>query len=946
MAYQPKSYRKFLAGTITAAVVASAVAPAASAAEVKFTDLTGVSAETLTAIEALVGLNVIVGFPDGTFKPNQPINNSQAAEMIVKFLPNVDPKAAPTGKVFEDLTEKSYASKFAEALVDAGLIPAGGKFNATAGITREAMAVVAVKAFGLKDTGAAVEIKDLDKASEAARASIKILAQHNLTNLLEGNFRPTETVTRSQFALFFYRGVQAVEAAAKSVQLTEAKAAGVKKISVSFNKEVDFTKATVTVKRGSSNVAIAKLTPAADKKSAIVELNSNLAAGKYTVNVSGLTEAALTKEIEVEAEKVDSVVLLSDNVIITGEKTATVGYEVRNQYAEKMNTLNPVATSTRGTAVATAGTVTLTNTVNFEAGQKLTLTLVDTSSAKSVSKELTVVAAATTSNVAFVGLVDSTAKAVTELNQKDHATNAFLKVDAKDQYGRAVTDVAKLNDDLLVTVSTGGPVTLVDKVTDDATKPNTVGAQPFTTVSDSSNNKHTVIELDVADASGTAVVTVISKSTGVATSYTVNVTQRVKADVITLGTPDASIIAGGDKVLFPVTATSNKGEAVTTVAGLGTSTVSPSGVANSTAKWIEKDGKLFAEVTIGSVAAAGGVLVLTTTSETSKVDTKITSVRETATAKNVIGLKSDVANYIFAGQSLALASKNFVVQDQYGREMDTAAAGFTTVITATDVATSTTVTLEGLTVKAGTTKGTEAVTFALQGVTGSATDVTFRVVDRSEFVNYEVADISTIYANEATFTAPATDKYNKTLAVYGITADGKKVKLPATEYSVHETSAYLSYASGVLNATKDIDDTKTFEGSADVIVTINATGTEFKKTVTISEAAPKVETVVVKNAAGTAVTALDYTLEATGFEKTDITGIVVTDTYGVENSALATVDRITFSNLKEKEGNTTPVVFELNGTGSAVAKGLSVGDTFDATVTVGGKTVKLAVTVK
>jgi trimeric autotransporter adhesin len=220
MAYQPKSYRKFLAGTISAAVVASAIAPAASAAELKFKDTAGLDAETTAAIEALVGSSVIVGYPDGTFKPNQTINRGQAAEMIVKALPNVEPKANPTGKVFEDLTEKSYSSKFAEALVDAGLIPAGGKFGAGTGMTREAMAVTLVSAFGLKDNGTAVEVKDLDKAAEASRAAIKILAQHGLTKLLDGNFNPTADVTRSQFALFFYR---AVAATLVTTEVTEIK---------------------------------------------------------------------------------------------------------------------------------------------------------------------------------------------------------------------------------------------------------------------------------------------------------------------------------------------------------------------------------------------------------------------------------------------------------------------------------------------------------------------------------------------------------------------------------------------------------------------------------------------------------------------------------------------------------------------------------------------------
>jgi trimeric autotransporter adhesin len=301
MAYQPKSYRKFLAGTITAAVVASAVAPAASAAEVKFPDLAGLDQETTAAIEALVGLGVIVGQPDGKFAPNKTINRGQAAEMIVKALPNVEPKANPTGKVFEDLTEKSYSSKFAEALVDAKLIPAGGKFGAGTGMTREAMAVTLVAAFGLTDTGAAVEVKDLDKAAEASRAAIKILAQHGLTKLLDGNFNPTADVTRSQFALFFYRAVQAVTVAAPEV--TEIKSVNETTLQVKVKGDLKEVKASDFTFDNGLTVSDAKIVTApaaaADTFTTVELTTSKQEAGK-TYKLLTFKGAEVKTEVKVE----------------------------------------------------------------------------------------------------------------------------------------------------------------------------------------------------------------------------------------------------------------------------------------------------------------------------------------------------------------------------------------------------------------------------------------------------------------------------------------------------------------------------------------------------------------------------------------------------------------------------------------------------------------------
>jgi hypothetical protein len=321
MAYQPKSYRKFLAGTISAAVVASAIAPAASAAELKFKDTAGLDAETSAAIEALVGLNVIVGYPDGTFKPNQTINRGQAAEMIVKALPNVEPKANPTGKVFEDLTEKSYSSKFAEALVDAGLIPAGGKFGAGTGMTREAMAVTLVAAFGLKDTGAAVEIKDLDKAAEASRAAIKILAQHGLTKLLDGNFNPTADVTRSQFALFFYRAVAAATVAA---EVTEIKSVNETTLEVKVKGSLKTVAPTDFTFDGGLTVTAAEIVPAAaaDTFTTVKLTTSKQEAGKTYKLVT-----FLTKEVKTEVKVVVPVATASFESVTTNNlKSLTVKF--------------------------------------------------------------------------------------------------------------------------------------------------------------------------------------------------------------------------------------------------------------------------------------------------------------------------------------------------------------------------------------------------------------------------------------------------------------------------------------------------------------------------------------------------------------------------------------------------------------------------------------------
>ncbi|WP_243357362.1 S-layer homology domain-containing protein [Bacillus litorisediminis] len=241
MAYQSKSYKKFVAGTVTAAVVASAVAPAA-AADKTFPDAENLPKETKDAIYALVGTGVINGAPDGNFHPYDSITRGQTAEMLVKYLDDVDP-VQNGGNVFADLSANHYHTPYAEALANAGILggvpqPDGTvKFNAGGALTREQMAKILVNALGLEDTGEEVVIKDLDEAAADQRPYIKILAQYDLTMLPNGEFNPKEAVKRSQFALFLYRASQLD--VAEETQVTEVTPVDGRTIQVSFNNAID-----------------------------------------------------------------------------------------------------------------------------------------------------------------------------------------------------------------------------------------------------------------------------------------------------------------------------------------------------------------------------------------------------------------------------------------------------------------------------------------------------------------------------------------------------------------------------------------------------------------------------------------------------------------------------------------------------------------------------------
>ena len=80
-----------------------------------------------------------------------------------------------------------------------------------------------------------------------------------------------------------------------------------KSLKVKFSKAVDTATAKFEVKKGSIKVNTSAITWNADKTEATVELAGKLTAGEYTVNVTGLTETALTASTTVENEKVEVV---------------------------------------------------------------------------------------------------------------------------------------------------------------------------------------------------------------------------------------------------------------------------------------------------------------------------------------------------------------------------------------------------------------------------------------------------------------------------------------------------------------------------------------------------------------------------------------------------------------------------------------------------------------
>jgi hypothetical protein len=378
------NYRKFIAGTVSAAVVASAIAPVASAASFSDVDANSVHAK---AIDALSETGIIKGYEDGTFKPGKSITRGQAAKMIARTIEG----EGEVEQVFDDVpvTADEELVKAAYEVFTAGAMTgSNGKLMPNKEITRQQMAKVLVEAFGLEHSDAFENnLKDLDTAYPDFQDYIEILVENGITQVADGNFRPLEKVSRAQFASFVYRALQ-VEPAVPAVESVEA--INAKQVEVKFATPVSVN--TIMDEDGVLTDAIAIDTVAnanaVDLSKAKAELSEDGTSlvitaageatfkGKYAVTITGVKD--------IDGNEVESFA-----GFFTAEDTTRPVIE-GVEYID-VNTAKIVLSE----PVAAAGSVTVNNedaTVDFTAGDNfITVDLTDVEEKDEV--EVTIVGA-------------------------------------------------------------------------------------------------------------------------------------------------------------------------------------------------------------------------------------------------------------------------------------------------------------------------------------------------------------------------------------------------------------------------------------------------------------------------------------------------------------------------------------------------------------------------
>ena len=403
--------RKFVATAASAALVASAIVPVASAAE--FADQSKVSDWAVDAVEYLVGEGIMSGKPGNEFDPKGKLTRGETAKIIALALGlEVDETAKTTFADAKDHWSSAYVAALQAHNKDIISGNPDGTFAPNANVTREQLAKMIVVAFGLE----LVEDKAVDFTDNNTWAAeyVNILASNGIVaGITDTTFAPKADVTREQAAVFAHRtlveevriGYDEVtpevtpeptpEVTPAELAVESVTAINLTQVAVVFNQKVDENTATsvanyklsITDSTNSDSIntpitltgsnAMVNLLP--DGKTVVITLvDSKLGSGKTLTNladnkvyVTGVRTADRQKEIKDFSrifKAADTAAPTVASTTVKGNRTIEVQFteDVQNVVASSFK-LNGKALSTYSLRGVSYNPVTYKATISFGA---------------------------------------------------------------------------------------------------------------------------------------------------------------------------------------------------------------------------------------------------------------------------------------------------------------------------------------------------------------------------------------------------------------------------------------------------------------------------------------------------------------------------------------------------------------------------------------------------
>ena len=198
------------------------------------------------AVDACTALNIIGGYPDGTFKPEGNITRAEVTKMICVALnggkePNVGTNATPTFSDVRTNANSAWAEGYIESCYAQGIVSGvgGGKFAPAGNVTATQMAKMLLVALGYN-----ADNEGFTGNAWATNVNVRA-SQKGLYEDLE-NIDVNAALTRDNAAQMIWNALNAYEVEYKTTLITDSKGQLTSQITVQ-DKQVQGTKGFVKI---------------------------------------------------------------------------------------------------------------------------------------------------------------------------------------------------------------------------------------------------------------------------------------------------------------------------------------------------------------------------------------------------------------------------------------------------------------------------------------------------------------------------------------------------------------------------------------------------------------------------------------------------------------------------------------------------------------------------
>lgn len=226
---------KFFQAAVVASLATAAVVAVVPTAEAAFNDVKP-GTEGAIAIEKLSAMNIVNGYQDGTFKPNNGVTRAEAAK-ILTLLNTGGEEVSGYESSFTDVPQTHWAYEFVGFANEFALLTGygGGLFGAEDSLTRGQFAKILATQLEVPTPDVDLPFTDVPKDAWF-EAGVKVLLDMGITKgTTETTFSPNTPITREQLAIFLDRAnlLDEIEMPDVDEPVTEVPDTGVPAISAS-----------------------------------------------------------------------------------------------------------------------------------------------------------------------------------------------------------------------------------------------------------------------------------------------------------------------------------------------------------------------------------------------------------------------------------------------------------------------------------------------------------------------------------------------------------------------------------------------------------------------------------------------------------------------------------------------------------------------------------------